>query len=68
MAAPNCLECVHRRPLPGDAHSRCVNPAANADASPAAIARGYFWWPLSFDPVWLRSCDGFSANQAGAKP
>lgn len=23
---PNCYECKHRRSLPGDAHSECVNP------------------------------------------
>jgi len=23
---PNCYDCVHRRTIPGDAHSRCVHP------------------------------------------
>lgn len=27
MAKPNCYDCVHRRTIPGDAHSRCVHPA-----------------------------------------
>ena len=23
---PNCFKCLHRRSIPGDAHSRCVHP------------------------------------------
>lgn len=23
---PNCYECKHRRPTPGDSHSRCAHP------------------------------------------
>ena len=26
MNRPNCFHCVHRRPVPGDAHSECVHP------------------------------------------
>ncbi len=24
---PNCYKCIHRRNVPGDAHSRCAHPA-----------------------------------------
>ena len=24
--------------------------------------KGWFLWPLNFDPVWLVSCDGFEFN------
>ena len=27
---PNCLVCVHRRPILGSAHSRCAHPIAAA--------------------------------------
>ena len=26
MTKPNCYECVHRRSVPGDAHSSCAHP------------------------------------------
>ncbi|MDE2101584.1 MAG: hypothetical protein KGL39_30340 [Patescibacteria group bacterium] len=26
---------------------------------PHGIARGWFAWPLNFDPTWLRACNGF---------
>lgn len=25
---PDCYKCIHRRTLPGDAHSRCAHPEA----------------------------------------
>ena len=80
---PNCYECKHRRSVPGDAHSECVNPRIsetdrlvtgfalmagqrssamkrlNVSANPHGIKRGWFYWPLNFDPVWLDTCDGF---------
>lgn len=27
MNNPNCYECIYRRAIPGDAHSRCVHPS-----------------------------------------
>ena len=29
---------------------------------PHGIERGWFSWPLNFDPVWLRTCNGFEAK------
>lgn len=29
-------------------------------ANPHGIQKGWFVYPLNFDPVWLESCDGFS--------
>lgn len=26
--------------------------------------RGWFSWPLNFDPVWLESCNGFEKKEA----
>jgi hypothetical protein len=28
------------------------------------VANGWFVWPVNFDPVWLESCDGFTARTA----
>jgi len=37
MSKPNCYECVHRRNVPGDAHSRCVHPEASGADEVMAI-------------------------------
>lgn len=60
MKAPNCYKCVHRLPIPGDAHSRCNNASAKVKGNPHGIRSGWFLWPLNFDPTWLEECDGFS--------
>lgn len=28
-------------------------------ADPHGVRNGWFMWPMNFDPVWLRNCDGF---------
>lgn len=63
MSKPNCYDCIHRRSVPGDAHSSCANQTAKVTGSPHGIRMGWFYWPVNFDPTWLQSCDGF-----GPKP
>lgn len=31
----------------------------NIVGHPTGVKRGWFIWPVNFDPVWLQSCDGF---------
>ena len=31
----------------------------NIQADPHGVQSGWFMWPVNFDPVWLRNCDGF---------
>lgn len=38
--------------------------ALNVSGDPGAMARGWFLWPVNFDPVWLRSCEGFERRSA----
>jgi len=33
--------------------------ALGVTADPHGIVMGWFNWPLNFDPIWLKSCDGF---------
>jgi hypothetical protein len=63
MSAPNCYDCVHRRDVPGDAHSACANHAAVVTGDRHGVREGWFFWPINFDPVWLRSCDGFAPKE-----
>ena len=41
--------------------------ALNIRGDPHGIRRGWFIWPANFDPVWLRNCDGFLAEDAAEK-
>lgn len=65
---PDCMKCVHRLDVPGDAHSRCNNHDANVTGHPHGIRSGWFLWPVNFDPVWLQACDGFSDKPEDRKP
>jgi hypothetical protein len=60
---PNCYDCAHRREIPGDAHSRCNNHKAKVTGDLHGMSHGWFNWPLNFDPVWLKVCDGFSTDE-----
>jgi hypothetical protein len=31
-------------------------------ASIQGISRGWFIWPVNFDPTWLQTCEGFKAT------
>ncbi len=39
--------------------SSCENKKANVRANEEAINKGFFIWPISFDPMYLVDCDGF---------
>jgi len=41
MGKPNCYKCVHRRSIPGDAHSSCHHPSLKAlNEDPIAVLMG----------------------------
>jgi len=54
-----CGKCVHVIPIPGNCHIGCGNPTAKPTRKSWA---GCGLWPLSFDPVTVQSCDGYSEN------
>ena len=55
-----CYQCTHRKEIPGDAHSRCVKPDAAMVGNPHGIKKGWFMYPINFDPVWKeRLCQNF---------
>lgn len=56
-----CYKCVHhRRRIAHQGSLACNNFGATLRAKPGAILRGKFWWPISFDPIYLLWCEGFS--------
>lgn len=56
---PDCYKCKFRKDIPGDCHSSCANPKAKVTGDLTGIKGGWFLWPFNFDPIWLKSCDGF---------
>ena len=38
----------------------------NVKGNPTGIKRGWFNWPVNFDPTWLEACDGFEENNLDA--
>ena len=62
MSAPDCYQCAHRRELVWDCHSACSNTAAQVTGNVYGVKSGWFFWPVNFDPVWLKTCDGFSVK------
>lgn len=31
-------------------------------ANPHGIKKGWFWWPINFDPIWLENCNAFETK------
>ena len=56
-----CYKCAHRRYIPGDSHSSCVEPTAKVKGDLVGIKKGWFAWPHNFDPLWLLECDSFKS-------
>jgi hypothetical protein len=43
---------VHRRNVPGDCHIACALPDPHMTGNAHGIERGWFFYPLLFDPTW----------------
>lgn len=80
---PDCYICKHRYNIPGDAHSQCRHPSASiidllgihlgvgnslgVTGNQFGISKGWFMWPMNYDPIWLRSCNGFEDKNGKAE-
>lgn len=59
-----CHSCAHARSHPGDAHLLCSKPSA-VKAKTHGIERGWFMYPLNFDPVWRTTeCENFEPRES----
>lgn len=61
----NCHKCVYKGENPGTAHIRCRFDWKNSElksprGNPVGIKRGWWIFPLHFDPVWGDQCEAFS--------
>lgn len=71
---PNCYKCKYRDGLNYSAHSRCTHQNGMAEmflqmqglsvmgvkGNMHGIKKGWFLFPLDYDPVWLESCNEFT--------
>ena len=49
--------------VPGNAHIACDKPDLNMRGNPRAIGKGWFFYPILFDPVWKEvDCSNFEAK------
>lgn len=63
----DCYNCEFRRNVAGNRHIKCVNPDTDMTGDEHGIRRGWFMYPLLFDPTWMTSkCKNYSSvNHAG---
>lgn len=55
-----CYSCLHRVAVPGNTHITCAAPDLNMTGDVYAIKRGWFHYPILFDPVWkTAACANF---------
>ena len=57
-----CYKCKYRQKIPNSTNSECTclnRDKLNIEAEQYGIDKGWFNWPNDFDPMWLKSCDGF---------
>jgi len=58
-----CYSCEHRRSIPGDAHSQCINPDPKMIGNKNGIRNGWFNYPINFDPVWKqKECNNYETK------
>ena len=59
----NCYDCIHKRSVPGNTHIGCTNPDMNVQGDLRATVKGWFFYPILFDPVWMTTkCSNFTSE------
>lgn len=63
MSDKHCYNCAYRKEVPGNCHIECTRdfkgikkPVLDA----YGVKRGWCFFPMLFDPVWVGECKGFS--------
>ena len=60
----DCYKCEHKRKVPGNCHIRCAKPDPKMTGYQHGIDKGWFIYPLLFDPVWMtKKCDNFQPKE-----
>ena len=60
-----CYECKHKRDNAGTCHISCAKPCAEVTGHSHGIEKGWFMYPLDFDPVWMTTpCSTFERAES----
>ena len=55
-----CWLCIHKKDKPGHAHIECTKPDKAMVGHPHGIEKGWFSYPVNYDPVWkMRPCNNY---------
>lgn len=58
-----CYECIHSLEVPGNSHIRCANPDPDMTGNDRAKQKGWFYYPMLFDPVWMtKECANYKSE------
>lgn len=58
-----CHSCKFKKEVPGNSHIQCVKPDLNMRGNQFGIKKGWFVYPLLFDPVWKeKECSNFEVS------
>jgi len=64
-----CWSCDHMRAIPGDTHIVCAKPDPAMTGDSHGVARGWFGYPLCFDPLWkTKLCNNYTATREEEEP
>lgn len=47
-----CFNCKNKENIPGNCHIKCNKPDPEMKGNEHGIRKGWFIYPLCFDPVW----------------
>ena len=53
MRKNNCYNCKHKVNVPGSAHVQCSKPIPDMEVDLHGLEKGWAFYPLNFDPIWL---------------
>lgn len=61
----NCNKCVFNTGrVPGSSHHiGCGNILANVVVNKHGFDNGWVLYPINFDQIWIKSCDGYSEKE-----
>lgn len=59
-----CRSCKHARSVMGSSHHlECMQPDLKVTGSPRGIRKGWFIYPVDFDPIWMTTeCSNYENN------
>lgn len=62
-----CFSCKFKEDIPGDTHVKCIKPDQFMQGHSHGIKRGWFNYPINFDPVWkLTKCNNYLSKKGSS--